>query len=223
MPQPQTTVRNNAGDLVVRRPMAEPSAEELPPNMPPHRAAEWRGGAAPRRRSHRGGGRGAGWRWGGDGVGDDGRPASRRCVDERRRIRRYGVRFTVITPEYAVGGQGAGSFILNAGDARPQQLVFGPTLGNGASLYPLTCEKASCQLGVYEDFTQPKDVTQPNRWWTAHRGRDRPARRETALPRRQQGDRGDRRDPGPLTKLRFSATAGAEESWDIQIDNLVVT
>jgi hypothetical protein len=30
-------------------------------------------------------------------------------------------------------------------------------------------------------------------------------------------------DPGPLTEFWFSVTAGSEESWDVQIDDLVVT
>ena len=65
------------------------------------------------------------------------------------------VRFRLTMPAYAQGGQGGASFVVNPTGARPQVFGFGPGADNGVAAVPLPCDRPSCRLAVYEDFTYP--------------------------------------------------------------------
>lgn len=129
--------------------------------------------------------------------------------------------FTVTVPAFAQAGKGGGSLVVNGNGQQPQILAFGPSPG-GPSIYPLTCDAPSCRLGVYEDYTEPANFGL--------------APIQLGVPIAVQVVRNNGRlhffadgieigatagDPGPLTDFRFTASAEAAESWDIQIDDVV--
>lgn len=132
------------------------------------------------------------------------------------------VRFTLTIPPYAHGGQGGGAFVVNPDSAQPQILTFGPS-PSGASIYPITCDRPRCRLGVYDDFTEASDTNVVRVTYDKTIAVEI-VRRDGRLQFLADGIPigASAIDPGPLTGFRFNATAGGAESWDVQIDDLVV-
>ncbi len=133
------------------------------------------------------------------------------------------VRLSVTIPPFARGGQGGASLVLNPTGKQPQILAMGPGSGGGALVAPLTCNRPSCRLAAYADFTEPDFSKMPDL--------------QTGRPVAVEITRSENRlvflingvqvgsteiDPGPLTGLWFAVSAGDEESWDVQVDDLVV-
>ncbi len=131
------------------------------------------------------------------------------------------ISFDVTIPAYAKAGPGGAALVLNPDSESPQWLVFGPTPG-GPAVSPLICAEPPCVNGVYEDFVEPV-----GRAVVGVGASERvPVRivREDGTLRFYVRDTvaGETpADPGPLVGFRFAISAADDESWDIEVDDLV--
>jgi CHAT domain-containing protein len=131
--------------------------------------------------------------------------------------------FVVTVPPYDRGGDGGASFVINGSSPQPQRLAMGPSVQGGVYIEPETCDKPSCRLGVYEDFTQPDYSKAP------------PLAFGEAIPIKITREDGHlifyakgveigrtKDDPGLLGGFWFAVSSGGGDSWDVHIDDLVV-
>jgi hypothetical protein len=133
------------------------------------------------------------------------------------------VRFRLTMPSYSQAGQGGASFVVNPTSARPHVLGFGPGADGGVAVVPLPCDRASCRLAVYEDFTYP-DYANPRPIKPGETVDIEIVRKDGKLLYLADSVQigASKEDPGSLTGFWFAASAGADESWDVLIDDLVI-
>jgi hypothetical protein len=131
--------------------------------------------------------------------------------------------FTVTVPPFEHGGDGGATFVINGGGAQPQRLAMGPSSQGGVYIEPEICDRPTCRLGVYEDFTAPDYSKAPPMAFDEHIP-VRIVRKDGQLVFYAKGVELGRTkgDPNPLGGFFFAVSSGGNDSWDVQIDDLVV-
>jgi hypothetical protein len=132
------------------------------------------------------------------------------------------VSFTATVRPSVNAGSGGASFVINGDGSQPQVLVMGPTPDGGVFIEPQTCDRPSCRLSVYEDFTPPVYKSP-----AISLGEAVPieiVKRDGHLVFYAKGvELGQTKaDPGALDEFWLAMTSGGTDSWDVDIDDLVV-